>query len=100
MPKKKSLTLPKEKVVPPVIKPSTFTLVKKDYRWKIYAQSAFITLSSIFLFGGAGWMLDKWIRGEGHLFFILMLIISYPVTQITLYQKMKNIKPSKYIKSE
>lgn len=72
-----------------------YAKVKSDYRWKVFGQSAFITLSSIFVLGGLGWMLDKWIRGEGHLFFIIMLVISYPVTQFALYNRMKNFNPLK-----
>lgn len=72
-----------------------YAKVKKDYRWKVFGQSAFITLSGIFVLGGIGWMLDKWIRGEGHTFFIIMLILSYPITQIALYKRMKNFNPHK-----
>ncbi len=71
-----------------------FKKVKSDYRWKVFGQSAFITLSSIFLLGGLGWLIDSWIPGEKHAFFILFLIISYPLTQFALYKKMRNFKPS------
>ena len=72
-----------------------FEQVKKDYRWKVFGQSAFITLSSIFIFGGVGWLIDRWILGGGHAFLVTLLIISYPVTQFALYKKMKNFNPLK-----
>lgn len=72
-----------------------FIQMKKDNRWKVFGQSAFITLSSIAIFGGVGWAIDTWIRGEGHAFFISLLIMSYPVTQIALYKRMKNFNSLK-----
>lgn len=75
--------------------PDLFKKVKSDYRWKVFGQSAFITLSSIFLLGGLGWLIDSWIPGEKHTFLIVFIIISYPLTQFALYKKMKNFKINK-----
>lgn len=80
------------KTDPAVKAASVFVQVKRDYRWKVFAQSAFITLTSIFLFGGVGWLIDTWFVGKGHAFFIALLIISYPVTQIALHRRMRNFK--------
>jgi len=48
--------------------------------WRV----ATITLLSIVIFGGGGWMLDKWI-GTFPLFMIIGMVISYPVAQILIY---------------
>lgn len=72
-----------------------FIQMKKDNRWKVFGQVAFVTLSSLFIFGGIGWLLDTWVRGHGHAFLITFLILSYPVTQFALYRKMKNFNLNK-----
>lgn len=71
-----------------------FKQVKSDYRWKIFGQSAFITLASIFIFGAVGYGID-YLIGKGHMFMIILLVISYPVTQISLYKKLKDFNPHK-----
>lgn len=48
--------------------------------WRV----ATITLLSIVVFGGGGWLLDKWIR-TFPLFMIIGMVISYPVAQILIY---------------
>jgi F0F1-type ATP synthase assembly protein I len=48
--------------------------------WRV----ASITLLSIAVFGGGGWMLDNWI-GKFPLFMIIGMVISYPIAQILIY---------------
>lgn len=74
---------------------NAFIQMKKDSRWKVFGQSALVTLTSIFVFGGIGWLIDEWMVGGGHAFFITFLILSYPVTQFALYKKMKNFNFTK-----
>ena len=74
---------------------NAFIQMKRDSRWKVFGQAAVTTLASIFIFGSIGWLIDKWIVGRGHAFFITFLILSYPVTQFALYRKMKNFNFTK-----
>ena len=48
--------------------------------WRV----ALITLTSILVFGGGGWMIDKWL-GKFPLFMIIGMVISYPVAQVLIY---------------
>ncbi len=49
-----------------------------------------ITLGGIALFGGAGYLLDQYLGTEPILLFAL-IIISFPVTQILLYKRAKQL---------
>lgn len=49
-----------------------------------------ITLGGITLFGGAGYLLDQYFGTEPILLFAL-IIISFPVTQLALYKRAKQL---------
>jgi len=65
----------------PVLLPMSFGLADHiQITWRV----ASITLLSIAVFGGGGWLLDNWI-GKFPLFMIIGMVISYPIAQILIY---------------
>ena len=47
-----------------------------------------ITLTSVALFGGSGYLIDTWI-GTKPFGLIIGMVISFPITQIAIYKKIK-----------
>lgn len=63
-------------------------------RINVFLQSAFITLIAIGIFGGGGYALDKYLDTFPVLF-IIGLAVSYPLTQIYLFRKLKSYAKDK-----
>lgn len=63
-------------------------------RISVFLQSTFLTLAAIAVFGGGGYALDKYI-GTSPVFFIVGLVIAYPLTQIYLFRKMRSYANNK-----
>lgn len=64
------------------------TLQSKKLKASMYTIS--ITLTTIFIFGGLGYMLDNYLGATPYIF-ITLLVLSFPVSQIAVYRKIKEL---------
>ncbi len=58
-------------------------LVLTDH-FRVTAMVVLISISSLAIFGGAGYKLDQYFD-TGHVLFILLILISFPTAQYLLY---------------
>lgn len=49
-----------------------------------------ITMGGIALFGGAGYLLDQYL-GTEPIFLFVFIIVSFPLTQLALYKRVKQL---------
>lgn len=63
-------------------------------RIRVFLQTTATTIVVIAIFAGGGYLLDKQL-GTYPTIFIIGLIVSFPITQIYLYKKLKKFAKSK-----
>lgn len=63
-------------------------------RLTVFAQATSYTIGFLIIFGGGGYLLDKQFQTAPTLF-VIGLAISYPLTQILLYKKIKTFGKNK-----
>lgn len=66
----------------------------KSSRIAVFAHVAFITVATMAILGGGGYGLDMMLA-TGPAFFIVGLVVAFPLAQFFIYKKVKSISKSK-----
>lgn len=66
----------------------------KSSRIAVFVQVSFITLFTMGLFGGGGFLLDRYLE-TSPILFIVGLVLSFPLAQVAIYRKVRALTKSK-----